>query len=69
MTDKTAMKNLCENAFHQRNSWTQVNSLILVYTDIVDVRGPFLDEVSAMEAYNKAVSTGRPFVFRSWASK
>lgn len=66
MTDKTAMKNLCEFAFNPGRA--KVDSLILVYTDIADVRGPFVTYMSAMSAYDKAVSTGRPFVFRSWAT-
>lgn len=67
MTDKTVMKNLCEFAFNPGRA--KVDSLILVYTDIADVRGPFVTEGDAMEAYNKAVTTGRPFVFRSWSTK
>ena len=43
-----------------------VDSLILVYTDTHDVRGPFIGQEEQFEAFDRAVSTGRPFVFQTW---
>ena len=43
-----------------------VDSLILIYTDTCDVRGPFVGENEHMEAYDRAMQTGRPFKFETW---
>jgi len=42
------------------------DSLILVYTDSHEVRGPFIGQSDQFEAFDRAVSTGRPFVFQTW---
>jgi hypothetical protein len=45
------------------------DSLVLVYLDTCDVSGPYFGESSQYEAFDKAVSTGRPFKFTVWAHK
>ncbi len=42
------------------------DSLILIYTDSSDVRGPFVGEADQFEAYDRAIATGRPFKFEAW---
>ncbi len=45
------------------------DSLVRVYTDNCDVRGPFFGETAQMDAFDMAVKTGRPFKFILWAAK
>jgi hypothetical protein len=45
------------------------DSLILVYLDNCDVRGPFFGESAQCGAYDNAIATGRPFKFSTWAHK
>lgn len=45
------------------------DSLLRVYTDTCDVRGPFFGEVSQFDAFDMAVKTGRPFKFILWSHK
>jgi adenine deaminase len=42
------------------------DSLILIYTDSSDVRGPFVGENQQYDAYERACRTGRPFRFDTW---
>ncbi len=45
------------------------DSLILIYKDTLDVRGPFLTIESQWEAFEKAEATGRDYIFRPWNHK
>jgi len=45
------------------------DSVVLVYTDTCQVMGPYFGESDQFTAYDKAVSTGRPFTFNTWAHK
>ncbi len=45
------------------------DSLILVYLDNCDVRGPFFGESTQCGAYDNAIGTGRPFKFSTWSHK
>lgn len=45
------------------------DSLVLVYTDTCDVFGPYFGETEQLQRYAKAVQTGRPFTFKTWAHK
>jgi len=58
--------NVCEIA---NDPAEHADSIILVYTDTCQVIGPFFSESDQYAAYDKAVSTGRPFTFDTWAHK
>jgi len=45
------------------------DSLILVHTDTHTVFGPYFGETAQCAAYDKAIKTGRPFIFQIWAHK
>jgi len=62
--DRKTFENLCDVV----QASDIVNSLILIYTDTHDVRGPFLDQQQRSAAYERALSTGRPFTFQTWIS-
>ena len=52
------------------NSPTEyADSLILVYTDNHSVFGPYFGEHAQCTAYDKAIASGRPFNFNTWAHK
>ena len=51
------------------NPAESADSLILLYTDTCDVMGPFFGEDAQCAAYDRAVKTGRPFTFKTWAHK
>lgn len=42
------------------------DSLILIFTDIAQVRGPFFGEDDQLDAYAYAETTGRPYKFTTW---
>ena len=48
------------------DAFEYADSLILIYTDTCDTRGPFVGESEQFEAYDRAVATGRPFKFNTW---
>ena len=45
------------------------DSLVLVFTDNCDIRGPFFGENAQYSAFDFAVKTGRPFKFNTWSHK
>lgn len=45
------------------------DSLILIYTDNCDVRGPFFGEDAQLDAYEAAYRSERPFKFQTWNHK
>ena len=45
------------------------DSIILIYTDLCQVTGPYFGESAQHAAYDKAVATGRPFTVTAWAHK
>lgn len=45
------------------------DSLIMIYLDNCDVRGPYFGESCQFEAFDMAVNTGRPFKFILWSHK
>jgi hypothetical protein len=48
---------------------SSADSLILVYLDTCDARGPFFGESAQCGAYDKAIASCRPFKFSTWAHK
>jgi hypothetical protein len=45
------------------------DSIILIYTDLCQVTGPYFGESAQRAAYDKAVATNRPFKVSGWAHK
>lgn len=62
----TSFLNTCEIANSPKE---YADSIILVYTDSCQVLGPYFGESSQFTAYDKAIATGRPFTFKTWAHK
>lgn len=64
--DLKSFLNVCEIA---NNPKEYSDSVILIYTDTCQVMGPFFGESDQYAAFDKAILTGRPFKFSTWAHK
>jgi hypothetical protein len=62
----TSFLNVCKIA---NDPAEYTDSIILIYTDLCQVTGPYFGESAQYAAYDKAVATGRPFKVSLWAHK
>ena len=58
--------NVCEIA---NDPAEYADSIILIYTDLCQVTGPYFGESAQFAAYDRAIATGRPFTVTAWAHK
>lgn len=61
-----AFINMCKIA---NNPKEYADSLIVLYTDLGQVFGPYFGEDEQLDAYVQAENTGRPYKFTTWNHK
>jgi len=61
-----AFINMCKIANSPKE---YADSLILIFTDLAQVVGPFFGEEDQLDAYAMAENTGRPYKFTTWNHK